>query len=469
MNMQKAKIMDTTLRDGHQSLLATRMKTEDMLPIAEAMDEIGFHSVEVWGGATFDTCMRYLNEDPWHRLRSFKKIFKKTPLQMLLRGQNLVGYKHYADDVVEEFIKYAVSNGIGVMRIFDALNDTRNIQKAAELAKREGAHVQLTLSYTLGPLYDMDYYINKARELKQIGADSICIKDMSGIITPQGAYDLVKMLKESIGLPVQLHCHYTSGMASMVYLKAIEAGCDVVDTAMSPLAGSSSQPATETMVAALADTPYNTGLDLGKLSHIAEYFKGARQKYKEFDMGNSPVDVNVLLYQIPGGMISNFVSQLSQQNALHRLPEVLAEVPRVREDFGYPPLVTPSSQIVGTQAALNILAGERYKQVTNEVKAYMKGQYGQPPGKVNEEIRKKIIGEEEPITCRPADLIPPQLEEAKKEVANLMQQPEDLLSYIMLPAVAKPFLEKRMACATKLDIADMEESLKAGRPAAQPI
>lgn len=469
MNTHKAKITDTTLRDGHQSLLATRMKTEDMLPIAEAMEEMGFNSVEVWGGATFDTCMRYLNEDPWERLRSLKRVFKRTPLQMLLRGQNLVGYKHYADDVLEEFIKYAVSNGIGVMRIFDALNDTRNIEKAAQVAKREGSHVQIALSYTTSPVHDFNYYIEKSREFKQVGADSICIKDMSGIITPQGAYNLVKKLKEEVGLPIQFHCHYTSGMASMVYLKAIEAGADVVDTAMSPLAGSSSQPATESMVAALADTPYNTGIDLNKLSAVADYFKEVRKKYQEFDMGNSPVDVNVLLYQIPGGMISNFVSQLTQQKALHRLPEVLAEVPRVREDFGYPPLVTPSSQIVGTQAALNILAGERYKQVTNEVKAYMRGQYGQAPAPVNEEIRRKIIGDEETITCRPADLIAPQLEEARREIANLMQQPEDVLSYVILPAVAKPFLEKRMEASTKLDLSKVDEELKEGKSSVHPI
>ncbi|MDW7673541.1 MAG: oxaloacetate decarboxylase subunit alpha [Bacillota bacterium] len=469
MSEQKAKITDTTLRDGHQSLLATRMKTKDMLPVAELMEEVGFHSVEVWGGATFDTCMRYLDEDPWQRLRELKKVFKKTPLQMLLRGQNLVGYKHYADDVVDEFIKYAVSNGIEVMRIFDALNDTRNIQRAATVAKAEGAHVQLALSYTLSPVHDEDYYVKKAVEFKELGAGSICIKDMSGIISPKGAYDLVKKLKKSTGLPIQLHCHYTSGMASMVYLKAIEAGAEIVDTAMSPLAMGSSQPATESMVAALADSEYATGLDLAKLSRIADYFKEVRKDYKEFDIGTGSVDVNVLLYQIPGGMISNFVSQLSQQNALDRLPAVLAEVPRVRKDFGYPPLVTPSSQIVGTQAALNILAGERYKQVTNEVKAYMRGQYGQSPAPVNQEVQRKIIGNEEPITCRPADLIEPQMEKARQEVASLMQQPEDALSYAILPAVAKPFFERRMTAATGLDLKQVEESHKATGKVIYPV
>jgi len=443
VSFQKVKITDTTLRDGHQSLLATRMKTVDMLPIAELMEEVGFHSVEVWGGATFDTCMRYLDEDPWQRLRDLKKVFKKTPLQMLLRGQNLVGYKHYADDVVEEFIKYAVSNGIGIIRIFDALNDVRNIQKSAEVAKKEGAHVQLTLSYTLSPVHNHNYFIEKGKELKELGADSIAIKDMSGIISPRGAYDLVKQLKEQVGLPVQMHCHYTSGMASMVYLKAIEAGADVVDTAMSPLAMGSSQPATETMVAALADMPYATGLDLVKLSQIADYFKEIRKNYTEFDIGSSTVDVNVLLYQIPGGMISNFVSQLSQQNALHRLPEVLAEVPKVREDLGYPPLVTPTSQIVGTQAAMNVLAGERYKVVTNEVRAYLRGMYGQSPAPVNEEVKRKVIRKQEPITGRPADLIEPQMDQARSEIADLMIQPEDAISYAILPAVAKPFFEKR--------------------------
>ncbi|MGF7186299.1 oxaloacetate decarboxylase alpha subunit [Desulfitispora alkaliphila] len=469
MVSKKVKITDTTLRDGHQSHLATRMRLEHMLPIAEKMDEIGFNSVEVWGGATFDTCMRYLGEDPWERLRQLKKVFKKTPLQMLLRGQNLVGYKHYADDVVEEFIKHAVSNGIGVLRIFDALNDVRNMEKACEVTKSEGAHAQLTISYTISPMHNLEYYVDLGKTYKEMGADSICIKDMAGIISPQGAYDLVSQLKEKVGLPVQMHCHYTSGMASMVYMKAIEAGLDVVDTAMSPLAMGSSQPATETMVAALKDMEYNTELDLQQLSNIADYFKEVRKEYTEFDTGDNSVDVNVLMYQIPGGMISNFKTQLAQQKALDRLPEVLAEVPKVREDFGYPPLVTPSSQIVGTQAVLNVLAGERYKQVTNEVKAYMKGQYGKALGQINSEVRKKIIGDEEPITCRPADLLEPQMEDAKKEVADLMQQPEDAISYAILPAVAKPFLEQKMAHATKLDLEKAEAGPKNGKPATYPL
>ncbi|WP_245669683.1 oxaloacetate decarboxylase subunit alpha [Desulfuribacillus alkaliarsenatis] len=444
-------ITDTTLRDAHQSLLATRMKLEHMLPVAEQMDEIGYHSVEVWGGATFDTCMRFLEEDPWVRLRALKAKFKNTPLQMLLRGQNLVGYKHYADDVVDEFIKRSVSNGIDILRIFDALNDTRNMERACKVAKQEGAHIQLALSYTISDLHDMNYYLNKAEEFRQLGADSICIKDMAGIISPNAAYQLVRELKEKIGLPVQFHCHYTSGMASMVYLKAVEAGLDVFDTATSTLALGSSQPATETMIAALQDTEYDTGLDLVKISPLAKYFKEIRKDYKEFDISDSTVDVNVLMYQIPGGMISNFISQLSQQNALNRLPDVLEEVPRVREDFGYPPLVTPSSQIVGTQAVLNVLNGERYKAVTNEVKNYMKGLYGRPPGNINVDVQKKIIGDEEPIDVRPADLIEPQLDTARQEVAELLLKPEDLLSYILLPQIAKGFLERQLSRKTMLD------------------
>ncbi|MDN5323500.1 MAG: hypothetical protein PWQ67_1954 [Clostridia bacterium] len=434
-------ITDTTLRDGHQSLLATRMKTEDMLPIAEQMDEMGFHSLEVWGGATFDSCMRFLNESPWERLKVLRKAFKKTKLQMLLRGQNLVGYKHYADDVVEAFVAKAAEHGIDIFRIFDALNDVRNMQKAIEEVKKNGKHVQATISYTLGPIYDLEYYLKMGKELKDLGADSICIKDMAGILTPYAAYDLVKSLKQELDLPIQMHTHYTSGMGAMMYLKAIEAGADVIDTANSALALGTSQPATETMIAVLNDGPYETGLDLEKVSTLAEYFKEVRKNYQEFDVYKSGVDVNVLRYQIPGGMLSNFITQLSQANALDKLEEVLKEVPRVREDMGFPPLVTPSSQIVGAQAVLNVLAGERYKMVTNEVKNYMRGLYGQAPGKVNEEIRKKIIGDEQPITVRPADLIEPQIETAKKEIGDLAKNLEELLMYILFPQVAKPFLE----------------------------
>lgn len=445
-------ITDTTLRDGHQSLLATRMKTKDMLPIAEEMDEIGFYSLEVWGGATFDTCMRFLNEDPWERLKALRRAFKKTKLQMLLRGQNLVGYKHYADDVVEAFVAKAAEHGIDIFRIFDALNDVRNMQKAIEEVKKNKKHVQATISYTLGPIYDLDYYLDLGRKLKELGADSICIKDMAGILAPYAAYDLVKALKKEIGLPIQVHTHYTSGMGSMMYLKAVEAGADVIDTANSALALGTSQPATETMVAVLNEGPYDTGIDLNRLTGLAEYFKKVRKNYAEFDVYKSGVDVNVLRYQVPGGMLSNFITQLSQQNAMDKFEEVLQEVPRVRADLGYPPLVTPSSQIVGSQAVLNVLMGERYKMVTNEVKNYMRGLYGQPPGKVNEEVRKKIIGDEEPITVRPADLIEPQMEQVRKEIGHLAETEEELLLYALFPQVAKPFLEDRAAGKWKVDL-----------------
>ncbi|NLT95242.1 MAG: sodium-extruding oxaloacetate decarboxylase subunit alpha [Clostridia bacterium] len=438
---RRVGITDTTLRDGHQSLLATRMKTKDMLPIAEKMDEMGFHSLEVWGGATFDSCMRFLNEDPWERLKALRKAFKKTKLQMLLRGQNLVGYKHYADDVVEAFVAKSAEHGIDIFRIFDALNDVRNMQKAIEEVKKNGKHVQATICYTIGPIYDLDYYLKLGKELKELGADSICIKDMAGILTPYAAYELVLALKKELALPIQMHTHYTSGMGSMMYLKAVEAGADVIDTANSALALGTSQPATETMVAVLNDSGYETGIDLTQVSSLAEYFKEVRKNYAEFDVYKAGVDVNVLRYQVPGGMLSNFISQLTQANAMDKFDEVLKEVPRVREDMGFPPLVTPSSQIVGSQAVLNVLTGERYKMVTNEVKNYMKGLYGRAPGKVNEEVRKKIIGDEKPVTVRPADLIEPQIEAAKKEIGDLAKNMEELLMYILFPQVAKPFLE----------------------------
>ncbi|MFZ5754712.1 MAG: pyruvate carboxylase subunit B [Bacillota bacterium] len=450
-------ITDTTLRDGHQSLLATRMKTEHMLPIAEKMDEIGFYSMEVWGGATFDTCMRFLNEDPWERLDKIRKALKKTKIQMLLRGQNLVGYKHYADDVVEEFVKKAAAHGMDIFRIFDAMNDVRNLAKAMEVAKKEGAHVQATICYTTSPVHNMEYFLKMAQDLVDLGADSFCIKDMAGILQPYAAFELVSALKKKFDLPVQMHTHYTSGMAAMMYMKAVEAGADVIDTAISTLALGTSQPATETMVATFADTPYDTGLNLVALSEIAEYFKEIRKKYKEFDVYTGGVDTNVLIYQIPGGMLSNFISQLQQQNALHRLPEVLAELPRVREDMGYPPLVTPTSQIVGAQAVLNVLMG-RYKMVTNEVRAYMKGLYGATPGPVNEEIRKQIIGEEKPITGRPADHIEPQLEQARKEIGIYLQKEEDVLSYVLFPQVAKKFLEERYAAKCNVDFNMAQEN-----------
>jgi pyruvate/oxaloacetate carboxyltransferase len=456
----KVKITDTTLRDAHQSLLATRMKLEDMVPIAEKIEKVGFHSVEVWGGATFDSALRFLSEDPWENLRTLKKIFKTTPLQMLLRGQNLVGYKHYPDDVVEAFIKAAVKNGIDILRIFDALNDVRNMSKAFEVSKEVGAHVQGTVSYTISPIHDLKHYVSVAKDLKSMGADSLCLKDMAGILSPKIAYDIVSSWKDETNLPVQLHCHYTSGMASMTYLKAIEAGADVIDCAISSLSLSTSQPATESMVAALKDTQYDTGLDVGLLSEIADYFKEVRKSYAEFDNASSVPDANVLRYQIPGGMISNFVYQLRQQGQLDKLPRVLEEVPRVKADLGNPPLVTPSSQIVGAQSVLNVLSGERYRMVTNEVKDYFRGLYGRPPGKVNEEVQKKVIGDEEPIRNRPADHIEPGLEVARKELGALYTQEEDVISYALFPQQTKKFLKEKLAKRTRVDQDMLEEAFK---------
>jgi oxaloacetate decarboxylase alpha subunit len=440
---RKTGITDTSLRDAHQSLLATRMRLEDMLPVAELMDEVGYHSLEVWGGATFDACMRFLDEDPWERLRRLRQAFRKTRLQMLLRGQNIVGYRHYADDVLEEFIKRTVANGIDIIRIFDALNDLRNMEQAMRYTRAEGAHVQGTISYTISPLHNIDHFVAMGRQLKELGADSICIKDMAGLIAPYDAYDLVRGLKEQVGLPVQLHCHYTSGMASMAYLKAVEAGVDVVDTANAALSLGSSQPPTDSVVAALQGTPYDTGLDLEILARVSDHFKAVAQKFsipREIIMG---VDTNVLSYQIPGGMISNLASQLAEQKALHRMREVLEEVPRVRADLGYPPLVTPSSQIVGTQAVVNVLLGERYKMVSTEIKNYLRGLYGRPPGQINEAVLKKVLKDEAPVTVRPADLLKPQLAEARREIAGLMMQEEDVLSYAIFPNVALDFFKRR--------------------------
>lgn len=450
-NIARVKITDTTMRDGHQSLLATRMRTGHMLPIAEKLDSAGFHSLEVWGGATFDSCMRFLNEDPWERLRVLRRHYK-TPLQMLLRGQNVVGYKHYADDVLTEFIKRAVYNGMDIFRIFDALNDIRNMEKAMEETKKAGGHVQATVVYTISPVHNLEFYVRMAKDLENLGADSIVLKDMAGILSPYASYDIIKAWKETIKVPLQLHCHYTSGMASMAYLKAIEAGVDVIDCALSSMALQTSQPATETMVASLKGTPRDTGLDLTLLTEISDYFKEVRKDYASVDAAAKTVDTNVLIQQIPGGMISNFINQLKEQNALDKLPQVLAEVPRVRADFGYPPLVTPSSQIVGAQATLNVLMGERYKMATNEVKNYMRGYYGRPPAPINEEARKKIIGDEKPIECRPADLIAPELPKAREEVAAYMEKEEDIISAALFPQVAPKFLQERMAKKIKVDL-----------------
>ncbi len=436
------RITDTTLRDAHQSLLATRMRTEDMLPIAPLMDEVGFHSVEVWGGATFDTCLRFLREDPWERLRQLKRCFRRTPLQMLLRGQNVVGYRHYADDVVEKFVALAAKNGIDIFRIFDAVNDLRNLETAVQAAKRVGAHVQGAICYTISPVHTRDLYARLARELEEMGCDSICIKDMAGLLHPYEAYELVRRLKEEMRVPIQLHTHCTAGLAPMTVLKAIEAGVDVVDCAISSMSLGTSQPPCEPLVASLRGTPYDPGLDLELLSRIAEYFAQVRQKYAAFE-GAALVDVGVLVHQVPGGMVSNLVSQLRELGAADRLKEVLEEIPRVRADLGYPPLVTPTSQIVGTQAVLNVLAGERYKQVTKETRAYVQGYYGAPPAPIDPEVKAKILGDAQEITGRPGDHIPPELEKARQELGPWAQSEEDVVSYVLFPQVAQEFLAWR--------------------------
>jgi oxaloacetate decarboxylase alpha subunit len=438
---QKVGITDTTLRDAHQSLMATRMRLNDMLPILPEIDLVGYHSLEVWGGATFDTCLRYLNEDPWERLAKIRESVAKSQLQMLLRGQNLVAYRHYADDVVDAFAAAAVKNGINIVRIFDALNDIRNMERAMQAVKAAGGHVQATISYTISPLHSIDHFVDLAVEMEKKGADSLCIKDMAGLITPYDAYELVNKLKSNINIPVQLHCHFTSGMASMAYLKAIEAGCDVVDTATASLAQGSSQPATDTIVAALRHTPYDTGLDPDLIARIGDYFKKIRGNYEvPLEVG---VDTAVLNYQIPGGMISNLASQLAAQNASHLMDKVLQEVPRVRQELGYPPLVTPSSQIVGTQAVMNVITGERYKVTLTEVKNYLKGLYGKPPGDIDPDLLKKVLKDEEPFQGRPADLLEPQMEKAREELGDYLEKEEDVLSYILFPQQAMALFKER--------------------------
>jgi oxaloacetate decarboxylase alpha subunit len=437
------RITETCLRDAHQSLLATRMRTEDMLPIAEMLDKVGYHSLEVWGGATFDSCMRFLKEDPWERLRKLKQKIRRTPLQMLLRGQNVVGYKHYPDDIVEKFIVYAKKNGIDIFRIFDALNDFRNMEWAMKIVKREGGHVQASFCYTLSPLDSIEGFVEKGKTLEEMGADSVCIKDMSGLISPYQAYALVTKLKDELSVPVQLHTHATSGMASSACVKAAEAGVDVIDTAISSLASQTSQPPTESLVSTLDESDRKTGLDLTLLTEIASYFADIRKKYKAFESGLHGVDIRVLKYQIPGGMLSNLISQLREQDAEDRFEDVIAELPRVRKEMGYPPLVTPSSQIVGTQATLNVLLGERYKVIPKEVQQYFRGYYGRPPGPIDERVKKLAIGDEKPITCRPADLIEPGFEKAKEEIGDLAESEEDILSYALFPQIARSFLERR--------------------------
>lgn len=442
--MPKVKIIETALRDAHQSLIATRMRTEDMVPILEDMDKAGYFSLEAWGGATFDSCIRFLNEDPWERLTTFKEHLTKTPIQMLLRGQNLVGYKHYADDFVQAFVEKSYENGVDVFRIFDALNDSRNMEKSIKTAKQQGAYVLGTISYTISPVHTIEKYVDFAKELAAWECDAITIKDMAGLITPQVATDLVTALKDELDLPVNLHSHCTSGMTLMSYQAAVNAGVDMLDTAISPFAGGTSQPPTESVVAALESTPYNTGIDLKILSKIKEYFAELNEKYNAlFDPLASTVDTDVLIYQVPGGMLSNLVSQLKQQDALEKYPDVLAEIPKVRKDLGYPPLVTPTSQIVGVQSVMNVLMGERYKNITKEVQEYLKGYYGRAPAEINQELYKKAIGDEEPITCRPADLLEPELEAARKklEEENLIKKEEDVLTYAMYPTIAEKFLK----------------------------
>lgn len=460
--VKKVEITETILRDAHQSLIATRMSTETMLPIIEKLDQVGYHSLEAWGGATFDACLRFLNEDPWERLRKIRDKAKNTKLQMLFRGQNILGYKNYADDVVEYFVQKSLANGIDIIRIFDALNDVRNLECAIKACQKEKGHVQATVCYTISPVHTIETFVTMAKQLEEMGADSICIKDMAGLLIPYTAYDLVKAMKETVKIPIQLHTHYTSGVASMTYLKAIEAGVDVVDCALSPLAMGTSQPATEPLVATLKDTPYDTGYDLDLMSEIADYFRPYREECLQNSLLNPKVmgvNINTLRYQVPGGMLSNLVSQLKQQGAEDRYEEVLKEVPRVREDLGFPPLVTPTSQIVGTQAVLNVLMGERYKMITKETKGIVRGEYGKTPVPIKEEIVKKIIGDETRITCRPADLLKPELPEMKKKMKEFLEQDEDILSYALFDQVAVKFFEQRRAEKYKIDkdLANMEE------------
>ena len=444
--MAKIKVTETVLRDAHQSLLATRMTTAEMLPILPEIDKVGFYSVECWGGATFDSCLRFLNEDPWERLRTLKKYLPNTKLQMLFRGQNMLGYRHYADDVVEYFVQKSVANGIDIIRIFDALNDVRNLETAIRAEKKEGAHTQVAISFTTGEIFTDEYFAEYAKRIASAGADSICIKDMAALLTPYRAESLVKALKKAVDLPIQLHTHYTSGLASMCLLKAVEAGVDMIDTALSPLALGTSHAPTESMVAALQGTEFDTGLDLVQLSQLRPYFMELREKYIKsglLDPKMLAADAKTLIYQVPGGMLSNLLSQLKQAGKEDKLTEVLEEVPRVRKDAGFPPLVTPTSQIVGTQAVFNIIGGERYKMVTKEFRAMVRGEYGKTPMPIDPAFQKKILGDAEPITCRPADLLEPELDKLREECAEWTMQEEDVLSYAQFGQVAVKFFEKR--------------------------
>lgn len=457
------KITETVLRDAHQSLIATRMTTEQMLPIIDKMDKVGYHSVECWGGATFDASLRFLKEDPWERLRKLRAGFKNTKLQMLFRGQNILGYNHYADDVVEYFVQKSIANGIDIIRIFDCLNDLRNLETAVKAANKEKGHAQIALSYTLGDAYTLDYWKETAKKIEDMGANSICIKDMAGLLVPYKATELITTLKEAVDIPIQLHTHYTSGVASMTYLKAVEAGVDVIDTAMSPFSMGTSQPATEVMVETFRGTPYDTGYDQNLLAEIADYFRPMRDEALSSGLLNPKVlgvNIKTLLYQVPGGMLSNLLSQLKESHAEDKYEEVLKEIPNVRKDFGEPPLVTPSSQIVGTQAVLNVLSGERYKMATKESKKVLSGEFGQTVKPFDKEVQKQVIGDAKPITCRPADLIEPQLEKFKEESAQYTQQEEDVLTYALFPQVATEFFKYRQAQQTKIDSSVADEENK---------
>ena len=444
--MKKIQFTETVLRDGQQSLIATRMPTSDMLPILKTMDQAGYHALEMWGGATFDACLRFLNEDPWERLRAIRKEVKKTKLQMLLRGQNLLGYKNYADDVVADFVTKSVENGIDILRLFDALNDVRNLETAIRATKAAGGHCQTAISYTTSQIHTVDYFVDLANKMADLGADSICIKDMAGVLTPQTGYELVSRIKDAVDLPLEVHTHATSGIAEMTYLKVAEAGADIIDTAISSFAGGTSQPATESVAIALEDCGFATGLDLQKVAEIAEHFNPVRDRFREEGLLNPKVkdiEPKTLIYQVPGGMLSNLLSQLTEQGLQDKYEEVLAEVPKVRADLGYPPLVTPLSQMVGTQALMNVISGERYKLVPSEIKDYVKGLYGQSPAPISDEIKETIIGDAEVITVRPADLLAPQLPAFKEEIAEYAKSEEDVLMYALFPQQAQDFLGRR--------------------------
>ena len=462
--MAKVKITETVLRDAHQSLIATRMPSELMEPILDQMDEVGYHAVECWGGATFDACLRFLKEDPWERLRMLKRHFKNTKLQMLFRGQNILGYNHYADDVVEYFVEKSIANGIDIIRIFDCLNDIRNLETAVKACNKEGGHAQIALCYTLGDAYTLEYWENLAREVESLGADSLCIKDMAGLLLPKQATELVEALKKGTKLPIEMHTHYTTGMASMTYLKAIEAGADIIDTASTPFAMGTSQPSTDVMVAALQGTEYDTGLDLDKLIAISNYFQPYREECIKSGLLSTKVlgvDVKALKYQVPGGMLSNLISQLHQAGKDDKLQEVLEEVPRVRKDFGEPPLVTPSSQIVGTQAVMNVIAGERYKMVPKESYKLVAGEFGKTVKPMNPEVVEKILKGEKQMTDRPADHIAPQLKKFDEEAKEWTRQPEDVLSYALFPQVAKDFFEYRDAQKSGVALSSADKANKA--------